>query len=114
MNGIHFSRLNLKTCGSADPIFAALQDVWHRTQDGVFDIPESPDLTPECRELLQQMLQPDISARISISGIMLHPWFLQDLPDGAVDMNDKYLSQPRACEQTEADILTIIKQARGL
>lgn len=87
--------------------------IWQRMQEKDLDL-ESPNLPRECRALLQQMLQPEISARISISGILSHPWFLADLPAGAADMNDRYLSQPQACEQTEADILTIIKQAQGL
>jgi serine/threonine-protein kinase SRK2 len=57
------------------------------------------------------MLQPDISTRISVSGIMSHPWFRKEMPPGAADMNDKYVARPRACEQTEADIMRIIEGA---
>jgi hypothetical protein len=40
-----------------------------------------------CRDLLKQMLSAEPSKRISIAGIMNHPWFLKDLPAGTHEMN---------------------------
>lgn len=40
-----------------------------------------------CRDLLKQMLTAEPSKRISIGGIMNHPWFLKDLPAGTHEMN---------------------------
>ena len=40
-----------------------------------------------CRDLLKQMLQAEPSKRITIAGIMNHPWFLKDLPGGTHEMN---------------------------
>ena len=41
----------------------------------------------ECRDLLTQMLTADPEKRIRVAGIMQHPWFLQDLPVGTLDVN---------------------------
>ncbi len=40
-----------------------------------------------CRDLLRQMLTAEPSKRITIPGIMNHPWFLKDLPQGTHEMN---------------------------
>lgn len=40
-----------------------------------------------CRDLLKQMLCSEPARRISIAGIMNHPWFLKDLPAGTHEMN---------------------------
>ena len=40
-----------------------------------------------CRDLLKSMLTAEPSKRITIAGIMNHPWFLKDLPAGTHEMN---------------------------
>ena len=37
--------------------------------------------------MLKQMLCAEPARRISIAGIMNHPWFLKDLPAGTHEMN---------------------------
>ena len=36
-----------------------------------------------------QLLAPDPGNRIAMAGIMSHPWFLEELPANALQMNDK-------------------------
>ena len=40
-----------------------------------------------CRDLLKQLLSAELGRRITIAGIMNHPWFLKDLPAGTHEMN---------------------------
>lgn len=44
-----------------------------------------------CRDLLSRLLVAAPSERMSMEEIKAHPWFLEDLPDGALTMNDWYL-----------------------
>ncbi len=49
-----------------------------------------------CRDLLARLLVADPSERMTMAEIKVHSWFLEDLPDGALAMNDWYLqSRPR-------------------
>lgn len=80
-----------------------------KSQD--YQLPESLHLTPECRNLLKQMLQPDPKQRIKMAEIMKDPWFLTHLPPNAINMNDGYLAKPRPCHQTEDAIRSIVEEA---
>ncbi len=40
-----------------------------------------------CQDLLRRMMTADPLQRISVQGIMQHPWFLHDLPPGTLDVN---------------------------
>jgi len=44
-----------------------------------------------CRDLLARLLVADPSERMTMAEIKVHSWFLEDLPDGALAMNDWYL-----------------------
>lgn len=47
--------------------------------DGMYTFPSDLDLTPECQDLVKQMLDKDASKRITIQEIQKHPWFLKNL-----------------------------------
>jgi len=64
-------------------------------------LPDSLGLTPECKNLLRQLLHPDWEKRVKIAGIMADPWFRTDLPPDALNMNDRYIANTRTCTQTE-------------
>ena len=56
----------------------------------------------EGRDLLQRMLLPDPASRIQFEQIMVHPWFMTNLPPEAATMNDSYLRAafpPGECER---------------
>lgn len=44
-------------------------------------------------DLLRKMLTADPSQRIDREGLLRHPWFLQDLPAGALQLNDTQLAK---------------------
>jgi hypothetical protein len=52
-------------------------------------------LSAECLHLISRMIVPDPQSRMALEQIMVHPWFLQDLPAGTLGMNTAYLNHPR-------------------
>jgi hypothetical protein len=64
-------------------------------------LPDSLGLSPECKALLKKLLHPDWKARVKIPEIMADPWFKQDLPPDALNMNDRYIANTRTCQQSE-------------
>lgn len=64
-------------------------------------LPDSLGLTSECKSLLQKLLHPDWTKRCKIPEIMQDPWFRTDLPPDALNMNDRYIANTRACTQSE-------------
>ena len=46
-------------------------------------------VSEECKDLLRKVLMADPGQRLTIQGIMQHPWFLQDLPVGALEVNSR-------------------------
>lgn len=57
-----------------------------------YTMPEDVPVSAECKELVQRLLVPEPSHRMSMRDILAHPWFLQGLPEGALAMNDFYLA----------------------
>ncbi len=49
-----------------------------------------------CRDLLGQLLTPEPDARITLSRIMRHPWFVRDAPPGLLELNSRLLRQDRS------------------
>lgn len=66
----------------------------------------------ECRDLLRKMLTADPVKRISIAEIQQHPWFLQDLPVGTLDVNSQLQRTDTArfgpCKQSVEDIMALV------
>ena len=60
-----------------------------------------------CRDLLKGMLTAEPTQRISIQGIMSHPWFLKDLPLGTLQMN------ARLQDSDNCRYLTIVTKNAG-
>lgn len=54
-----------------------------------YELPASLQVSAECRDLLSRILVAEPAKRISIAGIMQHPWYCQDLPEGVRAMNDQ-------------------------
>jgi hypothetical protein len=57
-----------------------------------YHFPPDAAISAECIDLLQQMLLPEPHRRITVEGIMAHPWFNTNLPPEASSMNATYLS----------------------
>jgi serine/threonine-protein kinase SRK2 len=54
-----------------------------------YELPPNVAASPEARSLLAGMLVARPEARISITQIQRHPFFLRDLPPGVAEMNDR-------------------------
>lgn len=53
-------------------------------------------LSNECRDLLDRIFDADVKKRITVDGIMQHPWYMQPLPP-------QYQSQLQHLEQVQAE-----------
>ena len=49
-----------------------------------------------CCDLLGQLLTPEPDARITLSRVMRHPWFVRDAPPGLLELNSRLLRQDRS------------------
>ena len=59
-----------------------------------YSLPANASVSPECQDLLSQLLVADPRSRISMDGIWQHPWFQQNLPEGVAEMNMHLLANP--------------------
>jgi len=67
----------------------------------------------EVLDLLMRIFVSDPAKRITIDEIKKHPWFLRNLPDGAMEMNSTALESPLPRgTQTEREIKEIVKEAK--
>jgi len=46
----------------------------------------------ECVQLVSRLLQPDPNKRFTAAEVMQDPWFMQDLPPRALEMNQRFLA----------------------
>lgn len=60
---------------------------------------EALALSAECRDMLARLLAADPAQRIDTTGVFCHPWFLRDLPEGALAMNAWYLQNAPNLEE---------------
>ena len=51
--------------------------------------------SPECQNLVVRMLQPNPARRLTLSEVMAHPWFQQDLPPHLATLNARLLQVSR-------------------
>jgi len=58
-----------------------------RTLECNFSFPEEKPVSDECKDLIRRILKP-AKDRITIEEITRHPWFVKDLPSGALGMNE--------------------------
>ena len=81
------------------PFNAQDRDYARKIVNADYEVPGDVPVNPECVDLLLRILVADPAERLSIEDIKMHPWFLRDLPRGALDMNDFYLQAPPFLEQ---------------
>ena len=46
-------------------------------------------MSDECKDLLCGLLTADPSKRLTVAQVQNHPWFRQDLPAGALEVNSR-------------------------
>ena len=81
------------------PFNAQEREYARRIVDAAYVIPADVPVSPVCLDLVRRILVADPAKRLSMEGIKRHPWFLKDLPPGALDMNDFYLQAPPFLDQ---------------
>lgn len=64
-----------------------------------YTIPQDIPVSSQCRHLLQGLLVADPEQRMTIQQVLSQPWFCQDLPRGALEMNHVYLSYSLSLDQ---------------
>jgi serine/threonine protein kinase len=65
-------------------------ETYRRIAQGMVALPPALDVnvSRDCIDLLQKMLVVNPEQRISMAQIKAHPWFVKNLPEGALAMND--------------------------
>jgi serine/threonine-protein kinase SRK2 len=53
-----------------------------RIMSVTYTIPSNLKLSPECVDLMKRIFVADPTQRIDVAGVIAHPWFQQNLPDG--------------------------------
>jgi serine/threonine-protein kinase SRK2 len=84
-----------------------------RLSEGKVIYPKNVELTDECRDIIGGMLRPDVNVRLTLSQVLEHPWFVTDLPDGALTMNDWYLEHAPSKESREDAVMQLVELAAG-
>jgi serine/threonine-protein kinase SRK2 len=88
-----------------------LQKMIQRILRVEYDFPLHVKLSPELRDFMSRILVADPSHRITIAGIMDHPWYNKDLPPGVKEMNDN-MRLPPSGSQTDVEIRAVVAEAR--
>mmetsp|Transcript_7196 Transcript_7196/g.21173 ORF Transcript_7196/g.21173 Transcript_7196/m.21173 type:complete len:450 (-) Transcript_7196:3238-4587(-) len=81
------------------------------------DYEEPDEVSEECRDLLRGLLKADPAKRLTVSQVQAHPWFKQDLPAGALEVNSrlKLMDNVRygQCKQTAQQILDLVEECNN-
>ena len=75
------------------------------------DLPSGVIISPDCLQLLTKLLHPNPEARVTLEGVMGHPWFLRGLPAGALGMNERLLRNPPAAVQSVEETVGVLEGA---
>lgn len=66
---------------------------WLNTEPKVIELPKVQDLSEECVAFLNKLLQPNPQNRITMKEIWDDPWFKEDLPPNAENLNAELLAR---------------------
>jgi serine/threonine protein kinase len=91
LTGRHAFMQNLPKDVAKDQDGAKL--MYQQTLKGCPPIPEGFCVSEPCLNLLKQLLMPDPQQRITMEGIMAHPWFLQGLNPSMRDLSLQYATE---------------------
>ena len=56
-----------------------------------YSIPDSPQVSEDCKDLIRRLIVQEPSARATIADVLRHPFFLRALPKGALNINNDCL-----------------------
>lgn len=88
----------------------AVQNVLSRIARVEYQIPDN--MSPELQDLLGRMLVKDPGQRITMPGIMAHPWFQKNMPPGLLELNSR-VDPESAARQAEDDVRSVVREAQG-
>ena len=93
----------------------------HKFQHAIYGLPPEVPASEACKDLLMRLLVADPAVRISLEDILSHAWFLENLPTGALSMNDHYLSKTSnlsmevhsgsACPPSSSDCSALVRRS---
>ncbi|MED6150294.1 Serine/threonine-protein kinase srk2e [Stylosanthes scabra] len=88
------------------------QKTIHRILKVQYSIPDSVNISPECRHLISRIFVADPAQRINMPEIRNHPWFLKNLPaDLIVDYTNNQFQEPEQPVQSIEEIMQLIAEA---
>lgn len=73
-----------------------------------YEFPADVSISSECHHLVSRLLDPDPKTRAASEEIMHHPWFLQDLAPGALQLNDMLLKWQKRSMQRDAVVAAAV------
>ncbi len=76
-----------------------------------YAIPSDLNISAACRDLMSRLMVPNPEERLTMEGIKTHPWFLADLPPGAMEMNEMLLHDPATMAEYDCTISNIVDEA---
>ncbi|KAI7726487.1 hypothetical protein M8C21_022542 [Ambrosia artemisiifolia] len=77
-----------------------------------YTIPDTVEISLECRHLLYRIFVANPEKRITIQEIQMHPWFLKNLPSDLTTGASSHNSNLNDTDQNIDEILSIIQEAR--
>lgn len=82
--------------------------------DWSFPTAALPVVSSECKDLISRILVGDPNQRITVQQILQHPWFVDGLPDGVIEMNTKCLSLRHSAFglQSDQQIMSVLNAAK--
>ncbi|KAI7839122.1 hypothetical protein COHA_007125 [Chlorella ohadii] len=88
----------------------AVQNVLSRIARVEYQIPDN--MSTELQDLLGRMLVKDPGQRITMPGIMAHPWFQKNMPAGLLELNSR-VDPESAARQSEDEVRSVVREAQG-
>lgn len=77
-------------------------------------IPPGVQVSSQALDLLGRLLVFEVGGRASMQQVLDHPWFLQDLPPGALDLNAALLTRPLLLEEVHYRIDHMVERAAAM
>jgi serine/threonine-protein kinase SRK2 len=96
------------------PFNARERDYARKIVAAQYVMPSDVAVSADCADLLTRLLVADPGARLPMEAIKRHPWFLQELPPGALDMNEYYLKAPPVLDMARVPSSFLFWHGTGL